>query len=169
MPLKKPKSVPDIPKTRKKTTEKLKEAVPAKKSDEIEYHCKFYFYYNPSKKTQQYAVELETTRLFSVLNYQLSLNSRKAKNIIDISVLGLKATNSYTNEPGPASGVLYFDELYGKHTINIIKQDGSINSAILNFNIFKKSIDILDESVPEKKNNSKFCTFGIAEKKFSFA
>ncbi len=169
MPLKKPKSVPEIPRTRKRTTEKLKEAVPAKKSDEIEYHCKFYFFYNPSKKIQQYAVELETTRLFSVLNYQLSLNSKKTKNTIDISVLGLKATNSYTNEPGPAVGVIYFDELYGEHTINIIKQDGSINTAVLNFNIFKKSIELIKESVPEKKNNSRFCTFEIAEEKFTFA
>jgi hypothetical protein len=169
MSLKKPKSIPGIPKTRKKTTEKLKEAVPSKQSGEIEYHCSFYFFYNPSKKIQQYAVELETTRLFSVLNYQLSVNGRKTKNVIDISMLGLKATNNYTNEPGPASGVLYFDELYGKHTINIIKQDGSINTAVLNFNIFKKSIELIEESVPEKENNSRFCTFRIADEKFTFA
>ncbi len=169
MPLKKPKSVPGIPKTREKTTEKLKKAVPSKKSDEIEYHCKFYFFYNSLNKIQQYAVEFETTRLFSVLNYQLSVNGRKSKNVIDISVLGLKATNSYTNEPGPAYGVIYFDELYGKHTINIIKQDGSINTAVLDFNVFKKSIELTAESVPEKKNNSRFCTFEIAEEKFTFA
>ena len=169
MSLKKPKSIPGIPKTRKKTTEKLKETVPSKQSGEIEYHCSFYFFYNPSKKIQQYAVELETTRLFSVLNYQLSVNGRKTKNVIDISMLGLKATNNYTNEPGPASGVLYFDELYGKHTINIIKQDGSINTAVLNFNIFKKSIELIEESVPEKENNSRFCTFRIADEKFTFA
>jgi len=169
MPLKKPKSVPGISKTRKKTTEKLKEAIPAKQSGEIEFHCKIYFYYNSSKKNQQYAVELETTRLFSVLNYQLSLNSRKTKNIIDISVAGLKATNNYTNEPGPASGVINFDELYGKHTINIIKQDGSINAVVVNFNVFKKSIELIEETVPEKENNSRFCTFRIAEEKFTFA
>ena len=104
-----------------------------------------------------------------MLNYQLSVNGRKTKNVIDISMLGLKATNNYTNEPGPASGVLYFDELYGKHTINIIKQDGSINTAVLNFNIFKKSIELIEESVPEKENNSRFCTFRIADEKFTFA
>ncbi len=169
MPLKKPKSVPEIPKTREKSTEKLKSAVPSKQSDEIEYHCKFYFFYNPAKKIQQYAVELETTRLFSMLNYQLSLKSAKSKNTIDISVLGLKATNNYTNEPGPAVGVVYFDDLYGKHQVNIIKQDGSINTAASDFNVFKKSIEITSESVPEKKNNSRFCTFKIAEEKFTFA
>ncbi len=169
MPLKKPKSVPEIPKTRKKTTEQLKENVPSFKKEGIEYHCRIYFSFNPSKKIQQYAVELETTRLFSVLNYQLSLTSNKTKNIIDISVLGLKSTNSYTNEPGPATGVLYFDELYGRHTINIIKQDGSINSVVLEFNVFKKSIELISESVPAKENNSRFCTFKIAEEKFTFA
>ncbi len=169
MPLKKTKSIPGIPKTREKTPERLKKAVPSNKSDEIEYHCEFYFFYNSSKKIQQYAVELETTRLFSVLNYQLSLDSRKTKNVIDISVAGLKATNNYINEPGPASGIIYFDELYGKHTINIIKQDGSINTTVVDFNVFKKSIVFTSESIPENKNNGRFCTFKIAEEKFTFA
>lgn len=169
MPLKKPKSVPEIPKTRKKTAEKIKENVPLNKKEGIEYLCKFYFAFNPSKKIQQYAVELETTRLFSVLNYQLSLASKKNKNVIDISVMGLKSTNNYTNEPGPAIGVVNFEELYGRHTINIIKQDGSINTVVLEFNIFKKSIELITESVPEKENNRKFCTFRIAEEKFTFA
>lgn len=169
MSLKKPKSIPDIPKSRQKKPGKIKEAVPSKKSNEIEYRCRVYFSFNPSNKKQRYAVEIETIKLFSVLNYNLSLESRKTKNVIDINILGLKATNNYTNEPGPAVGVIYFDELYGKHTINIIKQDGSINSAVYNFNVFKKSIELVEESVSEKKNNNKFCVFNVAADKFTFA
>ena len=168
MSLKKPKSVPGIPKSRKKNPDKIKKAVPAKKSSEIEYTCSVYFAYNPSKKNQRYAVEIETKKLFSVLNYNLSVEGRKEKNVIDISILGLKATNNYTNEPGSASSVIYFDELYGDNTINIIKQDGSVNTAVFNFNVFKKSIELIEVSVPEKKNNSRFCEFEVAEKKFTF-
>lgn len=169
MSLKKPKSIPDIPRSRKKKPDQIKETVPAKKSNEPEYRCSVYFSYNPSKKNQQYAVEIETIKLFSVLNYNLSLESRKTKNVIDINIMGLKATNNYTNEPGPAVSIIYFNELYGKHTINVIKQDGSINSAVFNFNVFKKSIELVEESVPEKKNNSRFCDFNVAADKFKFA
>ena len=169
MSLKKPKSIPGIPKTRKKKPEKIKEAVPLKKRDEIEYSCSVYFSYNPSGKSQRYAVEIETIQLFSVLNYNLSVISKKTKNVIDINLLGLKATNNYTNEAGPATSVVYFDELYGIHTINIIKQDGSINSAVFNFNVFKKSIELVEETVLDKKNNSRFCGFRVAEEKFTFA
>jgi hypothetical protein len=169
MSLKKSKTVPGITETKKMNSKKIKNAARDKKSHEIEYICNVYFSYNPLRKNQSYAVEIETTKLFSVLNYDLTVNSKKTRNIIDISLLGLKATNSYTNEAGPASNVIYFDELYGKHTINIIKQDGSINSAIFNFNIFKKSIELLEESPSGNKNNLRFCTFNVAEKKYTFA
>lgn len=169
MSLKKSKTISDIRRTRKKKPESIKVTIPGKKSHEIEYNCSVYFSYHPSKKNQSYAVEINTTRLFSVLNYKLSIDSRKTKNIIDIWLLGLKATNSYTNEAGPASSVIYFDELYGNYTINIVKQDGSINSAVFNFNVFKKSIEIVEESLPGKKNISRFCTFSVAEDKFTFA
>ncbi len=169
MPLKKPKSRPDITGSGKKKQEKKKEAVASKKSSEIEYKCSVYFSYNPSKKTQNYAIELETSKLFSVLNYNISVSSKKTKNVIDINVLGLKATNNYTNEAGPAVSVIYLEELYGNHTINIIKQDGAVNSAVFNFNVFKKSIELVEEFIPTPKNKNSFCTFEVAEEKFRFA
>jgi hypothetical protein len=169
MSLKRSKTISGSGRTRKKKPERMKAAVPGKKSNEIEYICSVYFSYNPSKKNQSYAIEIETTRLFSVLNYNLSIDGKKTKNIIDVNLLGLKATNSYTNEAGPASKVIYFDELYGNNTINIIKQDGSINSAVFNFNVFKKSIELVEEYLPGKKNISRFCAFYVAEEKFTFA
>ncbi len=169
MPLKKPKSIPEIPKTRKKNMEKIKESIPGVKNNDIEFKCHVYFYYNRAAKSQNYAIEIETTRHFSVLNYNLTVSGKKSKNVIDINVLGLKASNSYINEPGPAIGIIYFDELYGNNTINIIKQDGGINSAVFYFNIYKKKIELIEEVLPEKKNNSRFCAFDIDEKKFTFA
>lgn len=169
MSLKRTKSRSDIPSSGKKNAKKIKEDLPSKRTNEIEYKCRVYFAFNPSKKTQNYAVELETSKLFSVLNYNISVDGRKTKNVIDINVLGLKATNNYTNEPGPALNVIYFEELYGNHTINIIKKDGSVNSAVFNFNVFKKSIEMLEEFVPPEKSNSRFCTFEVAKEKFRFA
>ena len=62
-----------------------------------------------------------------------------------------------------------FENLYGKYTINIIKQDGSINSAIVDFNIFKKSIKLINVFLPEKRNNREFIKFEIATKKFKYS
>ncbi len=169
MPLKKPKSVPAVPKTRKNNPEKTKEPVSSQMGGEVEYRCAAYFSYNPVNKSQNYILEIETIKLFSVLNYNLSVTSKKTKSVIDISLLGLKATNNYVNEPGPAKTIVSFGELYGKHTINVKKQDGRINSAVYDFNIFKKSIELVDEFLPAKKNNSKFCTFTVAKEKFTFA
>ena len=69
----------------------------------------------------------------------------------------------------PANAEIDFEELFGEYTVNIIKQDGSINSVIVNFNIFKKEIVIVKEFLPEKKNNSKFCTFEVDENKFTYS
>lgn len=168
MPLKKPKSIPDIPKTRNKTFEKLKKSIPAEKKDqEIEYICKIYFS-GKTQKNQQYCFRLETTRQFSVLNYELSLDYKKEKKVIDIVVLGINTKSSYSNEAGVAFSEIFLEELYGEYEVNIIKNDGSINSAMFDFNIFKKRIELIKEFVPEKKNNRKFCSFLVDKESFSF-
>lgn len=43
MALKKPKEVPEIPKSREKSIDKLKKAKPAKKKTEIEFNCRISF------------------------------------------------------------------------------------------------------------------------------
>ena len=46
MPLKQPKSIPKLPKTRKKTIDALKKSTPLKKKGEVEYVINFYFKYD---------------------------------------------------------------------------------------------------------------------------
>lgn len=169
MALKKPKEVPKIPKAREKTIDKLKKAIPKKKKEEIEFICKIYFYYDSVSKKQKYRFQLETLKIFSALNYKISTQSRKEKNEIDISILGLSAQNDYLVQAQPATAEIDFEDLFGEFTLNIIKQDGSINSAILNFNIFKKEIELVKEFLPQKKNNGEFCTFEIDKSMFSFS
>jgi hypothetical protein len=71
----------------------------------------------------------------------------------------LRPRQTYFTEVAPAKSEVFFEDLYGEHTINIIKKDGSINSAIVDFNVFKKEIKILNEFLPPKKNNRKFFVF----------
>ncbi|HAB52023.1 MAG: hypothetical protein A2315_08350 [Ignavibacteria bacterium RIFOXYB2_FULL_35_12] len=168
MPLKKPKTVPKIAKARKVTIDKLKEAVPNKRESEIEYNCKIAFKFNPVKKVQQYLFALETEKLFSSMKYGITTESKKDKKVIDISILGLTPSQAYLIEPGPAKSEVFFEDLYGEYTVNIIKKDGSINSAIVDFNLFKKDIKLLKEFLPPKKNNRKFCTFSVDQRNFAF-
>ncbi|NWF88383.1 MAG: hypothetical protein HXY50_02870 [Ignavibacteriaceae bacterium] len=168
MPLKKPKTVPKIAKARSKSIDKLKESVPIKKEDELEYNCSLSFKFNPLKKIQQYSVKLNTIKLFSSMNYSITTQSKKEKKIIDISILGLTPRQTYFTQAGPADSELLFEDLYGEYTLNIIKKDGSINSALVDFNVFKKEIKILKEFLPEKKNNRKFCSFTVDKANCSF-
>lgn len=169
MALKKPKDVPKISKAREKNIDRLKKTTLAKKKSEIEFNCKIYFHCDGNKAIQKYRLEIETIKLFSFLNYKLAAQARKEKKTIDISLLGLSALNDYVAKVQPATIEIDFEDLFGEYTINIIKQDGSINSAVVNFNIFKKEIELIKEFLPEKKNNSKYCTFEIDKDSFTFS
>lgn len=169
MALKKPKDIPKISKSREKTIDKLKKVIPKKKKEEIEFNCRIYFFYDSVTKKQKYRFQLETLKIFSALNYKISTQFRKEKNEIDISILGLKAQNDYLVKAQPATSETDFEDLFGEYTVNIIKQDGSVNSLILNFNIYKKEIELVKEFLPPKKNNGKFCTFEVDKALFTFS
>lgn len=169
MPLKRQKSVPEIPKSRGKKISVIKESVPEKKNSGIEYLCEIYFSADISKKRQYYCINLGTVLQFSNLNYELSVSATKQKNSIDIIILGLNTKPGYINNFGSARNEVIFENLYGKYTLNIIKQDGSINSAIVDFNIFKKSIELVKVFLPEKENNREFVKFEIAISKFIYS
>ena len=169
MALKKQTDIPVIPKAREKNIDKLKKVTPAKKKSEIEFNCKIYFHSDGNKGLQKYRFEIETTKMFSFLNYKITAQARKIKKTIDISLLGLTAMNDYLAKVQPAVVKLDFEDLFGEYTINILKQDGSINSALVNFNVFKKEIELVSEFLPEKKNNSKFCTFEIDKESFTYS
>lgn len=169
MALKKPKEVPQISKAREKKIDKLKKVTPTKKKTEIEFNCKIYFHKDGINGKQKYRFEVETLKIFSFLNYKLTVQARKEKKVIDISLLGLTALNDYMAKVQPANVEIDFEELFGDYTVNVIKQDGSINSTLVNFNIYKKEIEIIKEFLLEKKNNSKFCMFEIDKDNFTYS
>jgi len=169
MSLKKPKDVPKIPKAREKNIDKLKKSTPAKKKTEVEFSCKIYFHKDGTNGKQKYRFCVDTIKIFSFLNYKITAQARKEKKTIDISLLGLTAVNDYLAKVQPANVEIDFEDLFGEYIVNVFKQDGSINSALVNFNIFKKEIELVKEFLPEKKNNSKFCTFEIDKGNFTYS
>jgi hypothetical protein len=168
MALRKPDEIPHVSKAREKSIDKIKKAIPKKEKKQIEFKCEFFYYYDKQEKKQKSRILLETTKLFTTLNYNISVKFRKIKNVIDISILGLSGRNDYLTEIKPASVNVDFEDLFGEYLVNIIKQDGSINSVTVDFNIYKKQITILEEIIPQKKNNGKFCSFAVSKELFSF-
>lgn len=168
MPLRKPRKVPKVPKTRKKSIDKIKEATPAAKKAEIEYRAAASFRYDKSAGKQFFCITVSTVKEFSFLNYTVSLDVQSNRGVIDISILGLNTTQSYLVEPAPASTDSFFEDLTGKFTVNLIKQDGTINAAVYELNVYTREIKLLQEYVPEKKNNRRFCEFSVDAESFSF-
>lgn len=168
MPLKKPVEVPKLPKTRKKNAETAKKAIPAKKSDKIEYVCFPFFKFDDVLGKQYTAIRIQTINEFTSFAYELSISASLDKNVIDIVILGLQTKMNYLPKVEPARADALFDNLTGDFTVNVIKQDGSINSAEFHFNIYKKEIILTKKFLPEKKNNRLFCDFAVDEALFSF-
>ena len=161
MALRKVTEIPKIPKARVKTIDSQLDATPAKKKSEIEYRVVAFYNYDVLQKKQFYVVSLSTIKEFSQLNYELSVDVRKNKDSIDISILGLNTKQSYLVKPSAAVTDLFFEELFGNFKINVIKQDGSINTGIYYFNVFKKELRLVEEILPKKKFNRKFCKFEV--------
>lgn len=168
MPLRKPVNIPKIPKTRKKKAHTALSAVPVKKPDKLEYLCKAYYRYDEKIKKQFCAFTIETVVEFTSFAYEISVEVIKEKNVFYFIVMGLKAKMDAVPRVQPARMELLFEDLVGEYVVNVVKQDGAINSADYRFNIFKKEIILEKEYKPKKKNNRLFCKFKVAEEEFSF-
>jgi len=168
MPLHKLEEMPKVSKPRKKTIARIKQSNPQKKDSLVEYVVNVSFKYDPALKKQFSVISLSTVKLFTSLSYEISADVQKGKNSIDISILGLNTRQSYYVSPNPATTELLFEDLFGKYTLNVIKQDGSINSAMFDFNIYKKEIKLSEISLPKKKNNRIFTRFEVTTESFSF-
>jgi hypothetical protein len=169
LPLKKPKEIPKIPKARKKKAEAALKAIPQKKDDKIEFICKALFRYDKKLKRQFLILSVETIVEFTSFAYELSVEIVKNKRIINLVVMGIKAQTNIIPEIKPAGKDFMFDDLVGEYTVNVLKQDGCINSAVFNYNIYNRTIDLVKEFIPEKQNNRLFCKFEVAENEFTFA
>ncbi|MFH1196064.1 MAG: hypothetical protein V1720_10140 [bacterium] len=168
MPLKKPKELPKIPKTRKKKSGNALTAIPEKKPDKLEYVCKVFFGYDEATKTRLQKVCIETLVEFRSFAYEVSLEHWREKNEVFIVIMGLKSKTNIVPDILPARTDVEFEDLIGDVTINVIKQDGAINSAIFNINPFTKKISLQKVFKSKKKNNRLFCSFEVAMERSVF-
>lgn len=169
MPLKKPTDIPKIPKTRKKKAQAAIEAIPLKKPDKLEYYCKASFQYDPVIDEQFCVFAIETVAEFTNFSYSISVDFFREKNEIYIVLMGLKANTNMVPKVQPARSEVAFENLFGEYTVNVVKQDGSMNAGVYKFNLYNKEILLLDQYKVKKKNNRLFCEFSIEEDNFSFA
>lgn len=169
MSLRRPKEIPKIPKTRKKKAHAALTAVPLKKPDKLEYICKAYYKYDEKQLKQFCVFAIETIVEFTSFAYEISVDIIREKNIFYFIITGLKAKMDAVPNIQPARQELLFENLIGDYTINVLKQDGAINSADYHFNIFKKEILLEKEYKPKKKNNRLFCKFDVANDEFTFS
>lgn len=169
MPLKKPKEIPKIHKTRKKKTDSILATIPDKKPDKIEYNCMMSFQFEETEPKQYAVITIETEAEFSTFAYKVSVEVSRERNEFYIFLMGLSAEPNFTQNIGPAKTLIPFEDLVGDFTINVVKQDGAINSAEYHLNIYKREITISNDYVPEKENNRRFCNFSIDTEAFSFS
>ncbi|MBU1099695.1 MAG: hypothetical protein KKA84_04750 [Bacteroidetes bacterium] len=163
MPLKKPFDLPKIPKTRKKKAEAAIAAIPQKKPDKLEYYCKAFFTYDQALHQQFVVFRVETAVEFTSFAYEVSTEVLREKDQLFIILMGLKAETNIVPGIQTAKKDIILEELVGEFVINIVKQDGSINSGRYKLNIYNKEIELLEEFIPEKKNNRHFCDFSVDE------
>jgi len=166
--LRKPKEIPKIPKTRKKKAFLALNAIPIKKPDKLEYICKAFYKYDETVKRQYCVFAIETLVEFTSFAYEVSVDVIKEKNIISFILMGLKAKTNVVPLVQPARTELYFQDLVGDYTVNVVKQDGAINTGEYHFNIFKEEILLTKQFKPKKKNNRLFCKFEVDKARFSF-
>jgi hypothetical protein len=167
--LKKPTSIPKIPKTRKKKAGTALSAIPTKKPDKIEYLCKAFYKYDDVARIQYCTFAIETLVEFTSFAYEVSVETLHEKNEINFILMGLKAKMNVVPLVQPARTELLFKNLVGDYIVNVVKQDGAINTAEYHFNIYKKEILLTKQYKQKKKNNRLFCKFEVAEKEFSFS
>lgn len=168
MSLRSLEGIPKIPKTRQKKAKNALDAIPEKKPDKIEYLCKVFFKYDNTSKKQLYVFAIETVAEFTNFSYEISVEAVKEKNTITFFLMGLRAMPNMAPKIQPARTEIPFDELMGDYTVNLVKQDGAINTAKYHFNVFMKEIKLIESFKPAKKNNRWFSRFEISEDEFSF-
>lgn len=168
MSLRSLKGIPKIPKARQKKVKNALDVIPQKKPDKIEYVCKVFFKYDDTSRKQLYAFAIETVAEFTNFSYEISVETVKEKNTITFFLMGLRAMPNMAPQIQPARSEFPFEDLIGEYTVNLVKQDGAINSARYNFNIFMKEIKLIESFKPAKKNNRWFSRFEVAEDEFTF-
>jgi len=118
-----------------------------KKGREPEYSLNIFHHYDEKIKRNVIVFLVQTIRIFVSFRYEILLEETVRGSVIDLKIVGLHVPELLMPQTGPAAGRRDFKELQGSYTLNISKQDKTLN-------IFQ--IEILPDTVEirQRPNNA---------------
>ena len=118
-----------------------------KKGREPEYSLNIFHHYDEKIKRNVIVFLVQTIRIFVSFRYEILLEEAVHGSVIDLKIVGLHVPELLMPQTGPAAGQRDFQELQGLYTLNVSKQDKTLN-------IFQ--IEILPDTVEirQKPNNT---------------
>jgi hypothetical protein len=118
-----------------------------KKGREPEYSLNIFHHYDEKIKRNVIVFLVQTIRIFVSFRYEILLEETVHGSVIDLKIVGLHVPELLMPQTGPAAGQRDFQELQGSYTLNVSKQDKTLN-------IFQ--IEILPDTVEikQKPNNT---------------
>ncbi len=103
-----------------------------KKQHEYQYTLNIFPYFDEKKKREVIRFVVQTVRIFVHFRYEILLSNSIKDNIIQLNIEGLHVPTILLPESGPAVGIIDYENLYGTYTLNVTKQNGSLNTFTLN-------------------------------------
>ena len=98
-----------------------------KKGREPEYSLNIFHHYDEKIKRNVIVFLVQTIRIFVSFRYEILLEETVRGSVIDLKIVGLHVPELLMPQTGPAAGRRDFKELQGSYTLNISKQDKTLN------------------------------------------
>ena len=99
-----------------------------KKAREPEYSLNVFHHYDEKTKRNVVVFLVQTTRIFVSFRYEILLEDLVSDGSIDLKIVGLHVPELLMPQMGPAAGSRYYEGLNGLFTVNVSKQDKTLNS-----------------------------------------
>ena len=118
----------------------ITEDMAKKKGREPEYSLNIFHHYDEKIKRNVIVFLVQTIRIFVSFRYEILLEEAVQGSVIDLKIVGLHVPELLMPQTGPAAGRRDFKELQGSYTLNISKQDKTLN--IFQIEILPDSVEI---------------------------
>ncbi|MEO8167686.1 MAG: hypothetical protein ABI623_05515 [bacterium] len=104
-----------------------------KKTNEFEYRLTIAPHVNERRQIPTVLITIETMKAFASFRYELSVQEKRNGKKILYTILGLKTPQLSLPASGTAQFIQEYDDLKGKHTIEVESLDGTTNEFTVNF------------------------------------
>lgn len=105
----------------------------AKKKQEPQYTLNIFTHFDEKTHRDVTVFLVQTTRIFVNFRYEILLDATVNSDKISLKILGLHVPSVLLPQSGPAVGIRQYDVLHGKYSMQIIKQDGTVNEFEVEF------------------------------------